>query len=96
MVSPSLQDQLAARYQEGDERSGLAFLALVLMEEVGELAEAIRRGRNDDVRAELVDVAFMTLAMANVAGADVEHGVRAKFLSRPDEAVRVSWDDVPE
>src|SRR5438552_10202657 len=43
VVPMSLQDELKVRYRDRDIKSGSEFLALVLMEEVGALAEAIRR-----------------------------------------------------
>lgn len=91
----SLQQDLAARFAEGDKKSGASFLALVLMEEVGELAEAIRRGEKEEARKEVADVAFMALAIANVLEVDLDAAIRAKFLKRKVEDVTKSWDDVP-
>lgn len=91
----SLQRELAVRFEEGDRRSGSAFLALVLMEEVGELAEALRRGEVEEARKEVADVAFMAYSIANVLGVDVEDAIRAKFLKRKLEDVSKSWTDVP-
>ncbi len=91
----SLQSDLAARFAEGGRPSGAAFLALVLMEEVGELAEAIRRGDREGASAEVADVAFMALSIANVLEVDVEAAVRAKFLARKKDDVTKSWTDVP-
>ncbi len=91
----TLQADLAARFAEGDRRSGASFLALVLMEEVGELAEAIRRGEKAEAQAEVADVAFMAFALANVLDVDLEAAIRAKFLKRKVEDVTKSWDDVP-
>jgi NTP pyrophosphatase (non-canonical NTP hydrolase) len=91
----TLQSDLAARFVEGDRKSGASFLALVLMEEVGELAEAIRRGEKAEAQKEVADVAFMALSLANVLDVDVEAAIRAKFLKRKVEDVTKSWDDVP-
>jgi NTP pyrophosphatase (non-canonical NTP hydrolase) len=91
----TLQQDAAARYAERDRRSGATFLALVLMEEVGELAEAIRRGDRDAARGEVADVAFLALSIANVLDVDLEAAVRAKFLARPKDEVTRSWTDVP-
>ena len=92
----SLQQDLAARFVEGDRKSGASFLALVLMEEVGELAEAIRRGEKAEARKEVADVAFMAFSLANVLDVDVEAAIRAKFLKRSVADVTKSWDDVPQ
>lgn len=91
----TLQQDLAARFAERDRRSGPAFLALVLMEEVGELAEALRREDDAEARAEVADVAFMCLSLANVLGVDLDAAIRAKFLARKEEDVTRSWTDVP-
>ena len=90
-----LQQDLAARFAEGDKKSGATFLALVLMEEVGELAEAIRRGDRDEARKEVADVAFMAHAIANVLDVDLEESIRAKFLQRKMEDVSKTWTDLP-
>lgn len=91
----SLQSDLASRFAERDRQSGASFLALVLMEEVGELAEAIRRGDREHARKECADVAFMAYAIANVLGVDLDEVVRAKFLKRKESEVTRSWTDLP-
>lgn len=91
----TLQTDLEARFAARDRRSGASFLALVLMEEVGELAEAIRRGEREDARAEVADVAFMAYALANVLEVDLEQAIRAKFLARAEKDVTRSWTDLP-
>lgn len=90
-----LQQDLAERFLDGDRASGSTFLMMVLMEEVGELAEAVRRGEQDEARKEVADVAFMALSIANVLGVDVEEAIRAKFLKRTQKDVTKSWNDVP-
>jgi NTP pyrophosphatase (non-canonical NTP hydrolase) len=91
----SLQSDLAARFAEGDRASGAPFLALVLMEEVGELAEAVRRGDRAHAGKEVADVAFMAYSIANVLGVDLDEAIRAKFLKRAKDDVTASWTDVP-
>jgi NTP pyrophosphatase (non-canonical NTP hydrolase) len=83
------------RFAQGDKKSGASFLALVLMEEVGELAEAIRRGDKVEAQKECADVAFMALSIANVLDVDLEAEIRAKFLKRKESEVTKSWTDVP-
>lgn len=91
----SLQTDLASRFADRDRQSGASFLALVLMEEVGELAEAIRRGEREHARTECADVAFMAFSLANVLGVDLEEAIRAKFLAREESDVTKSWTDLP-
>lgn len=91
----TLQSDLAARFADGDRQSGAPFLALVLMEEVGELAEALRRGDVEHAKLEAADVAFMAYSIANVLDVDLDEAIRAKFLKRKKEDVTSSWTDVP-
>ena len=91
----TLQSDLAARFAARDRQSGASFLMMVLMEEVGELAEAERRGQREEARAEVADVAFMAYALANVLDVDLDAAIRAKFLSRAETDVTASWTDLP-
>ena len=91
----TFQQDLAARFAAQDKASGASFLALVLMEEVGELAEAIRRGDKAHAQKECADVAFMAYALANVLDVDLEAAIRAKFLARGMDEVTKSWTDLP-
>lgn len=90
-----IQSEIDARYGALDRRSGAAFLILVLQEEVGELAEAVRKGDRVEAGKEAADVLFAALAVANVVGADAEALLRAKFLDRPEREVTKTWTDVP-
>lgn len=91
----TLQEDLADRFAARDRESGASFLALVLMEEVGELAEAIRRGDREHAKKECADVAFLAFAIANVLDVDIEAQIRAKFLARKKDDVTRSWTDLP-
>jgi NTP pyrophosphatase (non-canonical NTP hydrolase) len=94
MTFGSLQREISERYAENDRKMGVPFLAMVLVEEVGEFAEAARKGDAAESGKEIADVAFMCLAIANVLGVDVEAAIRAKFLKRPLGEVTKTWDDV--
>ena len=90
-----IQRRMDARFGARDRASGAPFLVLVLQEEVGELAEAVRKGDRAAAGAEAADVVFAALALANVVGADVEAELVRKFLDRPKGAVSASWTDLP-
>lgn len=90
-----IQSRIDARYGILDRRSGAAFLMLVLQEEVGELAEAVRKGDRVEAGKEAADVLFAALAVANVVGADAEALLTAKFLDRAEADVTRTWTDVP-
>ncbi len=95
MVPKPLQQEIAVRYLEKDRVSGHRFLATVLIEECGELAEAARKDDMAELGAEAADVAFMALSLANLAGVDVEAAIRAKFLDRSFEDATRTWTDTP-
>lgn len=90
-----MQREIDRRFGDSDRRAGLAFLVLVLQEEVGEVAEAVRRGDREAAGREAVDALFAALSLANAAGADAERLLKAKFLDRSVEDVSRSWTDVP-
>jgi len=77
------------KYYEMDSKSGELFLLAVLFEEVGELAEAVRKGDVEAVEEELADVLFMVLSMANLFDVDVESKLVEKYVEgNPSER----WD----
>ncbi len=75
------------KYYEMDSKSGPLFLLAVLFEEVGELAEAVRK--NENVEEELVDVLFMVISLANLFNVDLERKLVEKYL-KGDPSSR--WD----
>lgn len=87
-----LQERLARRYGEGDERLGLQALATVLAEEVGELATAARSGDRDGVAEEAADVAFLAFCLAELAGADLGARIRGKYLEGDVDEVASDWE----
>jgi NTP pyrophosphatase (non-canonical NTP hydrolase) len=50
-----------------------------LMEEVGELAAALRSGSHEDRMGEFADVLAWLTTIANVAGVDLSEAVRRKY-----------------
>lgn len=61
----------------------------VLFEEVGELAEAVRKQDRDGVEEELCDVLFMVLSIANLYDVKPEKMLVEKYIFR-DPSYR--WD----
>lgn len=90
----AIQAKINDVYGPGDRQMGIPFLCMVLMEEVGELSEAARKGDRENIGAEAVDVLFMAIAIANQAGIDVERQLTQKFLKRTLGEVSATWDDV--
>ena len=79
-----LQDSMKEEYLEADEERGLYRTFTWLVEEVGELAEALQRMDRDRIEEEIADVIAWTISLANMLGIDVEKALRNKypFLSK--------------
>ncbi len=72
-------EAMRAAYLERDRERGLFETFSWLVEEVGELAEALRSGRHDRIREEVADVLAWTISIANLVGVDVEDAVLSKY-----------------
>src|SRR4029077_20241740 len=80
--SMSLSDlQLLIRkmYSSKDEARGIDGTFMWLMEEVGELAAALREGSREELSREFADVLAWLAPIANVAGIDLEQAVIEKY-----------------
>jgi NTP pyrophosphatase (non-canonical NTP hydrolase) len=69
-------------YGERDRARGKEATLLWLVEEVGELSEALRRGDEAAVREEVADVMAWCLSLANILGIDVEEALEEKYPGR--------------
>jgi NTP pyrophosphatase (non-canonical NTP hydrolase) len=76
-----LQDLIRAMYFEKDQARGIEGTFLWLMEEVGELATALRSGSHDERLLEFADVLAWLATIANVAGVDLSEAVARKYGS---------------
>ena len=80
----SLQDfqQLIRQmYHEKDVARGIDGTFMWLIEEVGELASALREGSPAEIAAEFADVLAWLSTIANVANVDLAQAVRDKYGS---------------
>lgn len=75
----SLQRRIAALYGRKDAARGDSATFLWLVEEVGELATALRSGTGDELAREMADVLAWLVTLANVRGVDLEAAVLAKY-----------------
>ena len=66
-------------YFDRDRERGLFATFAWLVEEVGELAEALLSGDRDRIAEELADVLAWTLSVANLVGVDAEEAMRRKY-----------------
>src|SRR5262245_25126060 len=74
-----LQALIRTMYSSKDEARGIDGTFMWLMEEVGELAAALREGSPDEQAREFADVLAWLATIANVAGVDLERAVLDKY-----------------
>jgi NTP pyrophosphatase (non-canonical NTP hydrolase) len=74
-----LQSLIAEMYSQKDAVRGVDGTFMWLMEEVGELAAALRHGSPDELAAEFADVLAWLATIANVANIDLEAAVLKKY-----------------
>lgn len=79
MTLRELQERLRATYGHKDAARGAPGTFMYLMEEVGELAEALREPGKHDLAGEFADCQAWLLSLANVAGVDLQAAVEAKY-----------------
>jgi NTP pyrophosphatase (non-canonical NTP hydrolase) len=73
------QDMMRVRYFERDSSRGVYATFTWLVEEIGELAEAILSGNKESIEEEIADVIAWTLSLANLLGVDVERSFLKKY-----------------
>src|SRR5205807_9741623 len=74
-----LQEVIRNTYDAKDRRRGVAGTFMWFMEEVGELASALRGGSDAEKAAEFADVLAWLATLANAVGVDLEAAVQAKY-----------------
>jgi NTP pyrophosphatase (non-canonical NTP hydrolase) len=90
MTLPELQKLILDTFGAKDGRRGIAGTFMWFMEEVGELAEALRGERSKEhIAKEFADVLAWLATLANIAGVDLEEAVRAKYGSGCPECHRL-------
>ena len=75
------QQLIRDMYLERDVTRGIDGTFMWLIEEVGELAAALREGTTDQQAAEFADVLAWLTTIANVADVDLTSSVRQKYGS---------------
>jgi NTP pyrophosphatase (non-canonical NTP hydrolase) len=74
-----LQKVIHATYDAKDRKRGVAGTFMWFMEEVGELASALRSGTDAQRAAEFADVLAWLATLANAVNIDLEAAVEAKY-----------------
>ncbi len=73
------QQLIRDMYHEKDAARGVDGTFMWLMEEVGELAAALRDGTHEEKMEEFADVLAWLTTIANVAGVDLNQAVARKY-----------------
>jgi len=71
-----LQQLIETMYSAKDRKRGATGTFIWLMEEVGELAAAVREGTFAEKEAEFADVLAWLVTLANVEGVDLDRAMR--------------------
>ena len=79
MSLTDLQSLIRKMYFEKDQARGVEGTFLWLMEEIGELATALRSGTHEERLGEFADVLAWLATIANVAGVDLSEAVAKKY-----------------
>ena len=74
-----LQALIRKMYFEKDQARGIEGTFLWLMEEIGELATALRSGTHQERLEEFADVLAWLATIANVAGVDLSEAIAHKY-----------------
>jgi len=73
------QQFIREKYFERDSLRGVFKSFTWLVEEIGELGEALLKGSYKEVQEEIADVIAWTLSIANLVGVDVEEAFKEKY-----------------
>ena len=74
-----LQQVIRETYDSKDRRRGVEGTFMWFMEEVGELAAALRSGSPQEQAEEFADVLAWLATMANIMGIDLEEAAQEKY-----------------
>lgn len=74
-----LQQIIRDTYDAKDRKRGVDGTFMWFMEEVGELATALRSGSPEEQAMEFADVLAWLVTMANTVGVDLDAAVQAKY-----------------
>lgn len=88
------QELMKRKLGDKDKQMGPAFLMNVLVEEVGELARALRKEAQADIAEEIADVIFSAISLANVSNIQVEPILKRKYMGKPLSEISKKWTDV--
>ncbi len=81
-----LQEAMRLAYYSRDEERGVYATFTWLVEEVGELAEALLNGDKEKIGEEVADIIAWTLSIANLTGIDAFKHFKEKYMEDLERA----------
>ena len=81
MTLGEFQRRIKDLYGAKDEARGVSGTYMWFMEEVGELAAALRSGSREELALEFADVLAWLVTLANCSGIDLDDAIRLKYGS---------------
>src|SRR5271154_4317455 len=79
MTLAELQELIRVTYDAKDRRRGIEGTFMWFMQEVGELATALRSGSQEERTLEFADVLAWLATLANITGVDLEAAIQTKY-----------------
>ena len=79
MTLGELQRIICATYDAKDRRRGVEGTFMWFIEEIGELATALRGGTHEERTLEFADVLAWLATLANIVGVDLDQAVQKKY-----------------
>lgn len=77
-----------------DLQMGPLFLMNVLVEEIGELAKAVRKKDRKGIAEEISDTIFCSICLANVFDLEIEEAIIDKYVKHSLKEISEKWTDV--
>ena len=90
-----LQQIIRDTYGDKDRRRGVPATFMWFVEEVGELATALRSGSDEEKAMEFADVLAWLAMLANGVGVDLDQAVRKKYGTGCPGCSKVPWSLAP-
>jgi len=83
MTIREFQELIRKTYYKRDYARGLDRTFMWFIEEVGELARAIKSGDRSNIEEEIADVAAWLISIANLLDVDLEEAIEKKYSKPP-------------
>ncbi len=93
MEFESFQKVIADKFGVFDKKSSPFFLMTVLTGEMGELANALKSEKNEEIAEELADVVFAAVSLANFFDIDLFLKLEEKYLKRGRKEIAKKWSE---